>query len=47
MGDVEFVLNKPIYADPFVEHRSNGAFILISPTTNHTAGVGFVRADRD
>ncbi len=43
MGDVEFVLNKAIYADAFLEHRSNGAFILISPTTHHTAGVGFVR----
>ena len=43
VGEVELVLNRPIYADAFEDHRSNGAFILISPTTNHTAGVGFVR----
>ena len=43
VGEVELVLNRPIHADAFDAHRSNGAFILISPTTNHTAGVGFVR----
>ena len=43
VGDVELVLNRAIHADTFEDHRSNGAFILISPTTNHTAGVGFVR----
>lgn len=43
IGEVELVLNRPIYADAFAAHRSNGAFILVSPATNHTAGVGFVR----
>ena len=43
IAEVEIALNRAIYADTFVEHRHSGAFILISPTTHHTAAVGFVR----
>ncbi len=39
---VSFQLNKPIFFDAFKEHRTNGAFILIDPQTNNTAGVGFI-----
>jgi sulfate adenylyltransferase subunit 1 len=39
---VSFQLNKPIFFDAFKEHRTNGAFILIDPQSNNTAGVGFI-----
>lgn len=42
IASVSFQLNKPIFFDAFKEHRTNGAFILIDPQTNNTAGVGFI-----
>ncbi|SFT48419.1 sulfate adenylyltransferase subunit 1 [Lishizhenia tianjinensis] len=41
---IKLKLNKAIYSDPFEEHRTNGSFILIDNTTNHTVGVGFIQA---
>ena len=42
IASVSFQLNKPIFFDSFKEHRTNGAFILIDPQTNNTAGAGFI-----
>jgi len=42
IASVSFQLNKPIFFDSFKEHRTNGAFILIDPNTNNTAGAGFI-----
>ena len=42
IASVSFQLNKPIFFDAFKEHRTNGAFILIDPQTNNTAGAGFI-----
>jgi sulfate adenylyltransferase subunit 1 len=44
IASVSFQLNKPIFFDAFKEHRTNGAFILIDPQTNNTAGVGFIES---
>ncbi|MDX1446346.1 sulfate adenylyltransferase subunit 1 [Lishizhenia sp.] len=47
MNDITLIklkLNKEIYCDPYKDHRTNGSFILIDNTTNHTVGVGFVQA---
>ncbi len=42
IGQVHLKLSKPIYADRYTHNRANGAFIIIDPQTNNTAGVGFV-----
>lgn len=42
IGKVQLKLSKPLYYDTFQENKSNGAFILIDPQTNTTAGVGFI-----
>ncbi|WP_372792844.1 sulfate adenylyltransferase subunit 1 [Lutibacter sp.] len=42
IASVSFQLNKPIFFDSFKDHRTNGAFILIDPQTNNTAGAGFI-----
>ena len=42
IASVSFQLNKPIFFDSFKEHRTNGAFILIDPQSNNTAGAGFI-----
>ncbi|WP_372746144.1 sulfate adenylyltransferase subunit 1 [Lutibacter sp.] len=42
IASVSFQLNKPIFFDAFKEHRTNGAFILIDPQSNNTAGAGFI-----
>lgn len=42
IASVSFQLNKPIFFDPFKEHRTNGAFILIDPHNNNTVGAGFI-----
>lgn len=43
IGEVSIKLSKALYFDAYDENKSNGAFILIDPTTNTTAGVGFIR----
>ena len=43
IGDVQLKLSKPLLIDAYDQNKSNGAFILINPKTNNTAGVGFIR----
>ena len=43
IGDVHLKLSKPLLFDSFNQNKSNGSFILISPKTNNTVGVGFIR----
>ena len=43
IGEVVIKFSKAIYFDTYTENKSNGAFILIDPTTNATAGVGFIK----
>ena len=43
IGEVSIKLSKALYFDAYDDNKSNGAFILIDPTTNTTAGVGFIR----
>ncbi|GGA64586.1 sulfate adenylyltransferase subunit 1 [Flavobacterium palustre] len=43
IGEVTIKLSKALYFDTYEENKSNGAFILIDPNTNTTAGVGFIR----
>ncbi len=42
IGQVEFELSQAIYFDSYVENRSTGAFIVIDPDTNATAGAGML-----
>ena len=42
IGNVSIKLAKPVFYDKYTENKQNGAFILIDPQTNHTAGVGFI-----
>lgn len=42
IGEVHLKLSKPVFFDPYVENKANGAFILIDSKTNNTAGVGFI-----
>lgn len=43
IASVDFQLNKPIYADAFKDHRTNGSFILIDTFSNNTVGAGFIQ----
>ncbi|NCQ13235.1 MAG: sulfate adenylyltransferase [Flavobacteriales bacterium] len=43
IAQVTFKLNKPIFYDPFKNHRTNGSFILIDTNTNNTVGAGFIQ----
>ncbi|WPR72600.1 GTP-binding protein [Flavobacterium sp. NG2] len=43
IGEVSIKLSKALYFDAYDDNKSNGAFILIDPATNTTAGVGFIR----
>lgn len=42
IGQVSLKLSKHLYADSYRDNPENGRFILIDPTTNTTAGVGFI-----
>lgn len=42
LGKVQIDLSKPIFVDDYATNKSNGAFILIDPVSNATAGVGFI-----
>jgi len=42
IAKVSFKLSKPIFYDPFKEHRTNGSFILIDTQSNNTVGAGFI-----
>ncbi|MEM9546881.1 MAG: GTP-binding protein [Bacteroidota bacterium] len=41
MVDLKF--NKSLYFNRFVDHRTNGSFILIDSQSNNTVGVGFIQ----
>lgn len=43
IASVTFRLNKPIFFDPFKNHRTNGSFILIDSHSNNTVGAGFIQ----
>ena len=43
IGEVTIKLSKALYFDTYDDNKSNGAFILIDPSTNTTAGVGFIK----
>ncbi len=43
IGRVSFRLAQPIFADPYSENRSTGAFIVVDETTNDTVGAGMIR----
>ncbi|MEO8773799.1 MAG: GTP-binding protein [Gelidibacter sp.] len=43
IASVTFKLNKPIFFDPFKDHRTNGSFILIDSQSNNTVGAGFIQ----
>jgi len=44
IGQVAIQLSKPLALDSYSENKAVGAFILIDPNTNNTAGVGFIEA---
>ena len=43
IASVTFKVNRPIFYDPFKEHRTNGSFILIDSQSNNTVGAGFIQ----
>ncbi len=43
IASVTFKLNKPIFYDPFKNHRTNGSFIIIDTQSNNTVGAGFIQ----
>ena len=43
IGEVSFQLAQPLLYAPFHLNKKLGAFILIDPNTNNTAGVGFIQ----
>lgn len=42
IGSITLALSKPIFSDPYALNKKNGAFILVDPVTNATAGVGII-----
>ncbi|BDC48276.1 sulfate adenylyltransferase subunit 1 [Bryobacterales bacterium F-183] len=43
IGVVEFEGALPLFFDPYTSNRTTGAFIIIDPETNATAGAGMLR----
>ncbi len=43
IGNVTLKISKQLFVDKFQENKANGAFIVINPKTNNTAGVGFIK----
>ncbi len=43
IAELSLTLNRPIFSDPFKDHRTNGSFILVDTKTNNTVGVGFIK----
>jgi bifunctional enzyme CysN/CysC len=41
-GEVEIEGHQPLYADPYVQNRVTGSFIVIDPTTNETLAAGMI-----
>jgi sulfate adenylyltransferase subunit 1 len=42
IGRVSFRLGQPIFADPYAENRSTGAFIVVDEATNDTVAAGMI-----
>lgn len=42
IGEITLRTSKPLFYDSYQNNKANGAFILIDPKTNNTAGVGFI-----
>jgi sulfate adenylyltransferase subunit 1 len=42
IAKVSFKLAQPIFADPYIESRGTGAFIVIDESTNNTVGAGMI-----
>jgi sulfate adenylyltransferase subunit 1 len=43
IGRVSLRLAHPIFADPYSDNRSTGAFIVVDEATNDTVGAGMIR----
>ncbi len=43
IGVVEFESAQPLFFDPYLDNRATGAFIIIDPETNSTAGAAMLR----
>jgi bifunctional enzyme CysN/CysC len=41
-GEVEIEGHQPLYADPYVQNRVTGSFIVIDPNTNETLAAGMI-----
>jgi len=44
-AEVEMETHQPIYADPYVENRITGAFIVVEPISNETVAAGMFASD--
>jgi sulfate adenylyltransferase subunit 1 len=42
IAHLTFKLAQPVFADPYGENRSTGAFIIIDESTNNTVGAGMI-----
>jgi sulfate adenylyltransferase subunit 1 len=42
IGRVSLRLAQPIFADPYVESRATGAFVVVDEATNDTVGAGMI-----
>ena len=42
IAQVTFKLAQPLFADPYLENRSTGAFIIIDESSNNTVGAGMI-----
>jgi sulfate adenylyltransferase large subunit len=42
IGSVTVTTARPIMADPYVDNRGTGSFIVVEPATNFTAGAGMI-----
>ena len=42
IGEVQIVLQSPIFCDPYDRNRSTGSFIVIDPRTNDTVAAGMI-----
>src|SRR5207248_1916360 len=41
-GEVEIEGHQPLYADPYVQNRVTGSFIVIDPNNNETLAAGMI-----
>ena len=42
IAQVSFKLAQPLFADPYLENRGTGAFIIIDESNNNTVGAGMI-----